>query len=70
MPTVGGVAGVLVVLLPPPEQATKPIEIELARTSLPTHEKDGALLMLPPEIINFVGLIKDLRTLSTFKQIR
>jgi hypothetical protein len=53
IPTVGGVAGVLVVLLPPPEQAAKPKEIELASASLPTHENNGALRMMPPNFIYY-----------------
>jgi hypothetical protein len=46
MPT----AGVLEVLLllPPPEQAAKPKEIELASASLPTHENKVALRMISP----------------------
>jgi hypothetical protein len=45
IPTVGGVAGVLV----PPEQATKPIEMEPTRTNLLTQDKDAILSMMPPK---------------------
>jgi hypothetical protein len=48
IPTVGGVAGVLVVLLPP-EQATKPIEMVPTRTNLLTQDKDAILSMMPPK---------------------
>jgi hypothetical protein len=48
IPTVGGVAGALVVLLPP-EQATKPIEMVPTRTNLLTQDKDAILSMMPPK---------------------
>jgi hypothetical protein len=48
IPIVAGALGELEVLLPP-EQATKPIEMEPTRTNLLTQDKDAALRILPPQ---------------------
>jgi hypothetical protein len=57
IPIVAGALGELEVLLPP-EQATKPIEMEQTRTNLLTQDKDVALCILPPQDCYFYNSFK------------